>query len=199
MDPWLLSLTGFTVAMYITPGPNNVMVAASAANHGIAATMPHMAGIVVGFSVMLTLVCAGLGSALLGAPWLLPVFRWGGAAWMLWLAWKIASAPPPGEGAHRPVLGLFGAALFQWVNPKAWLIGVGAAAEFMTPHEPLAGQLLAIFIVTFLAGPPCLAVWVVIGHGAGRFLTSPLRLRAFNVAMALLLVASLVPVLAEGW
>ncbi len=199
MDPWLLSLTGFTVAMYITPGPNNVMVAASAANHGITATMPHMTGIVVGFSIMLTLVCAGLGSVLLGAPGLLPVFRWGGAAWMLWLAWQIASAPPPGAGARRPILGLFGAALFQWVNPKAWLIGVGAAAEFMTPHEPLAGQLLAIFVVAFLAGPPCLAVWAVIGHGAGRFLTSPLRLRVFNIAMALLLVASLVPVLAEGW
>ncbi len=199
LDAWLLSLIGFMVAMYITPGPNNVMVAASAANHGIGATVPHMAGIVGGFSVMLTLVCAGLGSALLATPGLLPLFRWGGAAWLLWLAWQIASAPPPGEGERRPILGVFGAALFQWVNPKAWLIGVGAAAEYMTPHAPLAGQLLAIFVVSLLVGPPCVVVWAVIGHGASRLLTSPARLRAFNIAMALLLVASLVPVLAEGW
>lgn len=199
MDPWLLSLIGFMVAMYITPGPNNIMVAASTANHGIPATMPHMAGIVVGFSVMLTLVCAGLGAVLVGLPGLLPLFRWGGAAWLLWLAWKIATAAPPGAGERRPLLGVLGAAAFQWVNPKAWLIGLGAAAEFMSPHENLAGQLLAIFVVCTLCGPPCLAVWAVIGHGAARFLTSTARLRAFNVTMALLLVASLVPVLAEGW
>ncbi len=83
MDGILLSLLGFAVAMYITPGPNNVMVAASAANHGIRATMPHMLGIAVGFAVMLTLVCAGLGSALVNWPLLLPLFRWVGAAWLL--------------------------------------------------------------------------------------------------------------------
>ena len=79
----LLSLLGFSVAMYITPGPNNVMVAASAANHGIRATVPHMLGIVAGFAVMLTLVCAGLGSALVSWPLLLPLFRWAGAAWLV--------------------------------------------------------------------------------------------------------------------
>jgi threonine/homoserine/homoserine lactone efflux protein len=80
MDSALISLVGFSIAMYITPGPNNVMVAASAANHGIRATVPHMFGIAAGFSVMLTLVCAGLGATLLNLPLLLPVFRWVGAA-----------------------------------------------------------------------------------------------------------------------
>ena len=97
MDSVLLSLVGFAVVMYVTPGPNNVMVAASAANHGIRATMPHMFGIACGFSGMLVVVCGGLGSALLGLPWLLPAFRWVGAAWLMVLAWQIASAPPPGR------------------------------------------------------------------------------------------------------
>src|SRR3954463_13601859 len=103
MNGALLSLVGFSVAMYITPGPNNVMVAASAANHGIRATAPHILGIAAGFATMLTLVCAGLGSALLSWPLLLPVFRWVGAAWLAVLAWQIASAPAPGEGGRGRV------------------------------------------------------------------------------------------------
>lgn len=198
MDGALLSLLGFSVAMYITPGPNNVMVASSAANHGIGATMPHMLGIAFGFSLMLTLVCAGLGSALVNWPLLLPLFRWAGAAWLVWLAWQIASAPPPGEGGRRRLLGFFGAAAFQWVNPKAWLIAVGAAGEYLSPHQPLIVQLSRIFIVFLAVGMPCLLVWALLGSGAGRLLRSPIQLRAFNVAMALLLVLSLLPVLIEG-
>jgi len=198
MDATLVSLVGFSIAMYITPGPNNVMVAASAANHGIRATMPHMVGIAAGFSVMLTLVCAGLGSALVSWPLLLPLFRWIGAAWLAVLAWQIASAPAPGEGRRGRVLGFFGAAAFQWVNPKAWLIAAGAAGEYLSLNHPLAVQLARIFAVFLVVGMPCLLVWALLGSGAGRLLHSPARLRTFNVAMALLLVASLIPVLIEG-
>jgi threonine/homoserine/homoserine lactone efflux protein len=198
MDSALLSLLGFSVAMYITPGPNNVMVASSAANHGIRATLPHMLGIAFGFSLMLALVCAGLGSALVTWPLLLPLFRWVGAAWLVWLAWQIASAPPPGSGSRRRVLGFFGAVAFQWVNPKAWLIAVGAAGEYLSPHQSLIVQLARIFVIFLLVGMPCLLVWALLGSGAGRLLRSPVQLRAFNVAMALLLVLSLLPVLIEG-
>jgi threonine/homoserine/homoserine lactone efflux protein len=197
MDSALLSLIGFSVAMYITPGPNNVMVAASAANHGIRATVPHMFGIAVGFSVMLTLVCAGLGSALVGWPLLLPLFRWVGAAWLVFLAWQIATAPAPGEGGRGRVLGFLGAAGFQWINPKAWLIAAGAAGAYLSPNHALLNQLTQIFVVFLAVGMPCLLVWALIGSGAGRLLHSPARLRAFNVSMALLLVLSLVPVFIE--
>ena len=195
MDSALLSLIGFSIAMYITPGPNNVMVAASAANHGIRATVPHMFGIATGFSVMLFIVCAGLGSALVSWPLLLPAFRWAGAAWLAVLAWQIATAPPPGEGGRGRVLGFFGAAAFQWINPKAWMIAAGAAGEYLSPDHPLLWQLARIFGVFLIVGMPCLMVWGLIGSGAGRLLHSPARLRTFNVAMAVLLVVSLVPVL----
>jgi len=198
METSLLSLIGFSVAMYITPGPNNLMVAASAANHGIRATVPHMVGILIGFSVMLAIVCAGLGVVLLSWPPLLPLFRWGGAAWLLWLAWKIAVAPPPQNQQGR-ILGFFGAAAFQWVNPKAWLIGVGAAGEYMLPDQSLAPQLLRIFVVFMIVGLPCLAVWALIGGGARLVLQSPDRLRLFNVAMGILLMLSVLPVLLEDW
>src|SRR5215467_14327078 len=163
MNGALLSLIGFSVAMYITPGPNNVMVAASAANHGIRATVPHMFGIAMGFSVMLTLVCAGLGATLVGWPLLLPAFRWVGAAWLAVLAWQIATAPAPGEGGRGRVLGFFGAAAFQWVNPKAWLIAAGAAGEYLSPNNPLLAQLIRIFVIFLAVGMPCLLVWALLG------------------------------------
>jgi threonine/homoserine/homoserine lactone efflux protein len=198
MDSMLLSLLGFSVAMYITPGPNNVMVAASSASFGIRATLPHMIGIVVGFATMLALVCAGLGSALVNWPLLLPLFRWGGAAWLVWLAWQIANAPPPGEGGKERVLGFMGAVGFQWINPKAWLIAIGAAGEYLSPDQSLAFQLARIFLIFLAVGMPCVMVWALLGSGAGRLLRSPSRLRAFNVAMAVLLVLSVLPVLIEA-
>ena len=188
MDSVLLSLVGreladvgFAVVMYVTPGPNNVMVAASAANHGIRATMPHMFGIACGFSGMLVVVCGGLGSALLGLPWLLPAFRWVGAAWLIVLAWKIATSPPPGEGGRGRVLGFFGAMAFQWINPKAWLIAVAAAGEYLSLQQSLLLQLARIFLVFLAVGMPCLMVWAFIGSGARRLLRSPARVRVFNV------------------
>ena len=198
MDPLLLSLTGFAVAMYITPGPNNVMVAASAANHGLRASVPHMLGINAGFSLMLVLVCGGLGAVLLSLPDVLRAMRWAGAAWMLWLAWKIATAAAPGAGGPREVLGFWGAAAFQWVNPKAWMIAVGAASQFLRADQPLGGQLLRIGAVFLAVGLPCLLPWAMLGDAAGRLLQAPGRLRAFNVTMAVLLVVSLVPLLRQG-
>jgi len=198
VDPALLSLTGFAVAMYITPGPNNVMVAASAAQHGLRATAPHILGIAAGFSLMLVLVTAGLGAVLLSVPGLSTLVRWLGAAWMVMIAWKIATAPPPGGTGARPLLGFGGAMLFQWVNPKAWMIGVGVASQFLDVGEPLVAQLARIFVVFLLVGVPCILPWALLGEGAGRLLRSSHRLRVFNGAMALLLLASLVPLLLEG-
>jgi threonine/homoserine/homoserine lactone efflux protein len=195
MDTTLLSLIGFAFVMYITPGPNNVMLASSGANHGVRASVPHMLGIALGFSVMLVVISAGLGSLLFAWPALLGVMRWCGAAWMLWLAWKIAIAPPPGAHSPRAVLGVTGAAAFQWINPKAWLIAVGAASEFTRPDLPLGFQAMRIGLAFLAVALPCMLVWVLLGRGAARVLRAPAQLRAFNIAMALLLVASLVPVL----
>jgi threonine/homoserine/homoserine lactone efflux protein len=197
MDPALLSLIGFCLTMYITPGPNNVMVASAAAQYGLVATLPHMFGIAIGFAVMFDIVSAGLGSLLFAWPPLLHVLRWVGAAWMTWLAWKIASAAPPAKGERRRLMGFFGAAGFQWVNPKAWLITVGAATTFLWPHNSLRLQIIWFTVVFLLCGMPCLLVWAWLGSGAGRLLGSPWRLRAFNVTMAALLLTSIIPVLLE--
>jgi threonine/homoserine/homoserine lactone efflux protein len=193
----LPSLIGFAIAMYITPGPNNAMLAASAASFGLRATVPHMLGIAFGFSFMMVVVTAGLGSVLLTWPPLLPLMRWGGAVWLLYLAWKIATATPAAAGQSRPVLGFGGAAAFQWVNPKGWLIAFAASGTFMRPDQNLTFQTAWIGVVFLLVALPCMLPWMLLGAGAARVLRSPGRVRLFNAAMALLLVASVVPLLLE--
>ncbi len=176
------------------------MLAASGAEYGVRATVPHMLGIAVGFAFMVGVVTAALASVEWALPLLSPVMLWGGAAWMLWLAWRIATAPAPdvlfayGRG-H--VLGFAGAAAFQWVNPRCWQIAVAAAGLFIRPDQSLAIQTAKIATVFFVVTLPCVLPWVMLGAGASRLLRSPANSRAFNVAMALLLVASAVPLLLD--
>jgi threonine/homoserine/homoserine lactone efflux protein len=189
----LLPLLGFAVAASVTPGPNTLMVAAAAANHGVRATWPHMLGITAGFGTMLLLVGLGLAGPFAASPALHAALRWIGAAWLLVLAWRIARAGAPGEGDARPPLGFWGGAAFQWVNPKAWLIALAAIPAFSTPGGDVLAESLRIAVVFTVLSIPCLLVWAGVGAGARSLLHDPRRLRAFNLVMALLLVASLVP------
>ncbi|QRE77877.1 LysE family translocator [Methylobacterium aquaticum] len=186
--------------MSATPGPNNTMVVASGATYGFARTVPHMLGIAAGFPVML-IVLGTAGLPLLTDPRVHAVLKWVGAAYLLWLAWKIAASDPepagPGAkvGTGRP-LGFFQAALFQWVNPKAWIIAAGALATYTAQAE--GGSLAATLLLATLFGLvalPCLGFWTLIGVGTARVLRTRRALRLFNLAMAGLLVASLVPAL----
>ncbi|MGH7041291.1 MAG: LysE family translocator [Acetobacteraceae bacterium] len=191
--PSLLPLLGFAVVMYVTPGPNNVMVASSAATYGVVPTLPHMFGIALGFAAMLVLVSAGAGAVVLAWPGVAPAMRWVGAAWIAWIAWKIATAPPPHQDGRRRLLGFWGAVGFQWINPKAWMIALAVAGSFLIPGRALDVQLLRISAVFLGCSMPCLLLWALLGSGAGRRLRSPAQFRAFNVVMATLLVASVLP------
>ncbi|HEX4260960.1 MAG TPA: LysE family translocator [Acetobacteraceae bacterium] len=205
---WLASALAFAVAMAATPGPNNAMVTASGASWGFRRTLPHICGISIGFPVMLLAVALGAGEVLRSRPWVQESMRWVGAAYLLWLAWRIATAIPRTAAAGpdragmaredaRP-LSFVHAALFQWVNPKAWVIALGAVVTFTTAGSGSVGQgalLAAVFLAVIL---PTTAFWTLVGVGAARVLRTPAALRRFNLAMAALLVASLVPLLLEG-
>jgi threonine/homoserine/homoserine lactone efflux protein len=193
--PSLLPLLGFAVVMYVTPGPNNIMVASSAASYGLVPTLPHMLGIALGFAAMLVLVSAGAGAAVLAWPGVAPAMRWIGVGWIVWLAWKIATAPPPHADKRRRLLGFWGAIGFQWINPKAWMIALAVAGSFLIPGRPLDIQLLRISAVFLGCSMPCLLLWALLGSSAGRLLRAPRHVRAFNVTMAVLLIASVLPVL----
>ena len=195
MDFPLLPFIGFALAASITPGPNNVMVAAAAANSGMRAVVPHVLGICVGCGVMVPIVGLGLAVPLAAFPVLGVAMRWIGAAWMGVIAWQIATAPPPGEGRPRPPLGFFGAAMFQWINPKGWLIILGIATTWTDQRAPIVPQLMTMAAIFAIVGFPSGMFWAALGEQAGRLLRSPLALRIFNGAMAALLVLSMVPIL----
>ncbi len=187
--------------MAATPGPNNAMVAASGASFGFRRTLPHMLGITIGFPIMLVAVALGAGEPLRTLPWLHEALRWVGAAYLLWLAWHIAATRPEAAdkraGASRP-LTFAQAALFQWVNPKAWVIAASAVVTYTSESGAVLAQAAALAIVFLVVTLPAVAFWTSVGVGAARVLRSPRALRLFNLAMAALLVASLVPLLREG-
>lgn len=189
----LLPLLGFAIATAVTPGPNVLMVAASAANNGARATWPHVLGIAAGFALMLLIVGLSLSGPFALSETLHRILKWIGAAWLLVLAWKIARAGAPGAGPSRPPLGFLGAALFQWVNPKAWMIALAAIPTFTTPGGDHVAETLRIALVFLVVAVPCTLIWALLGAGAGRLLRRPGALTGFNIAMAVLLVASLVP------
>jgi threonine/homoserine/homoserine lactone efflux protein len=191
----LLPLLGFAVAGSVTPGPNVLMVAAGAAGSGVRAVLPHMLGITFGFAAMIALVGLGLAGPLAASPTVHGALQIVAVVWLLWLAWKIATAPPPGEGPARPPMNFVQAALFQWVNPKAWMIAGAAIAGYTQPGEALLPQVLTIALVFGAISMPCLLVWAGLGAGARRLLRDARSLRRFNIAMGVLLALSVLPLL----
>ncbi len=192
-----LALVLFTVVAGVTPGPNNMMLMASGVNFGVRRTLPHLAGVVVGFAAMVALVGFGLDALFRVAPWLLPAMRYAGAAYLVWLAWRIArsGAVKQGGATGRP-LGLIGAAAFQWINPKGWVMAVSALTTYAVSAD-YATTVFVVALTCLIVSVPCSGVWVLFGAAMRRFLADPRRARPFNWTMAALLVASIAPVFWE--
>jgi threonine/homoserine/homoserine lactone efflux protein len=201
---WLASAFAFAVSMAGTPGPNNAMLASSGSLWGFRRTVPHMLGVSIGFPLMLIAVAAGAGDLLLHHAAVMTLMRWLGAAYLLYLAWKIASVlPEPAadharvETATRRPMSFLQAALFQWVNPKAWLITLSALATLTSAeHRPSLARALVLAALFLAVTLPITAFWTSIGVGVSRALGHGRGLRRFNLVMAALLVASVVSVLA---
>ncbi|GAA3064223.1 MULTISPECIES: LysE family translocator [Actinomycetes] len=194
----ILSLIFFALATAGTPGPNNTIAMASGATYGLRRTVPTIAGVNIGFPVMIVLVGLGLGQILEQQPVVLDVLRPIGIAYLLYLAWKIASGPTDlsaQDGARPP--SFVQMALFQFVNPKAWTMVVGAIAAYTGFWESFTVEVLVIAAVFLLFGTPCTASWALLGVGAGRLISKPAHLRVFNLVMAGLLVVSLMPAAVE--
>jgi len=191
------AIVAFAFVSSITPGPNNMMLMASGANFGVRASLPHMAGVSLGFGVMVLIVGWGLAGIISALPWLYGVLRWLGAAYLLYLAFKIATAHGVGSKAvgSKPMTFLQAAA-FQWVNPKAWAIALGAVTTYAAKDRLILDVALITLLITVVT-VPCVSIWAVFGVGVKRFLNRPGSMRAFNIGMALLLVASLYPLFTE--
>jgi threonine/homoserine/homoserine lactone efflux protein len=188
----LLPLLTFVVAMTITPGPNNIMITASGANFGFRRTIPHLMGIVIGFPVMTLAIGVGLGELFKTWPIVHTVLKYAGTAYLLYLAYRIATAARGGEAQSRGrPLTFLEAAAFQWANPKGWMMAVGAISAYTTVGGNPFLESLIIAATFGVIAVPAVGVWAVFGVAVGRLLRSDRALRIFNLTMAALLVASL--------
>ncbi|MFN3734205.1 MULTISPECIES: LysE family translocator [Comamonas] len=194
---FILPLAMFAFVSSVTPGPNNVMLTASGATFGYRRSVPHMLGICLGVVIMVLLIGAGLGQLFEAEPRIYTLLKYVGAAYLIWLAWKIARAGgvDQGQSGSRP-FSFWQAAAFQWVNPKAWIMAVGVVATY-TPREGFFVNLMLSALVLGLVNYPSISVWTLFGSTVGRALRTPQALRMFNGVMAGLLLLSLVPIFAE--
>lgn len=190
----LIALLGFAFVTSVTPGPNNMMLLASGVNFGLRRTIPHMLGISFGHALMVVLVGMGVAGVFRAFPLSLSVLKLLSVAYMLWLAWKIARSGAPGEG-RTPTgpMTFLQAAAFQWVNPKAWAMALGAVTAYVA--TPSLGAYLWVAGVFAAVNLPSVTLWAAAGQALRRALQAPGRLRLFNGIMAGLLVLSLWPVL----
>lgn len=194
----LLAFIAFAFVTSVTPGPNNMMLLASGVNFGLRRSLPHMFGISLGFMLLVASVGLGLGQLFEQVPLLYSVLRYLGAAYLLYLAWKIANSGAPDSQSNvagKP-FSFLQAAAFQWVNPKAWIMAIGAITTY-TPQENFVVNVLLIAALFALVNCPSVGLWTVAGSLLRNWLSNARALRVFNIGMALLLVASLYPIFAD--
>ena len=188
-----LGFLAFAVVAAITPGPSNIILASAGANAGIRRGLPCLLGVTLGMGLMMCTVAFGLGSVVLDRPAVLTVLKWGGAALLLWLAWKIATSGRGGPKSPTDPIGFRQAAALQWVNPKSWLVSASAAGTYLESDTGSAlGQSAAFGLLFVLAAIPSCLVWLAFGATIQRFLRTDRTRRAFNIAMGATLAGSLV-------
>ncbi|MFG0807175.1 LysE family translocator [Pseudomonas fluvialis] len=194
----LLAFVLFAFVTSVTPGPNNMMLLASGVNFGLRRSVPHMLGVSLGFMLLVLAVGLGLGQLFQRWPLLHTLLAWGGATYLLYLAWKIARSVAPSDSGAAPgkPFTFVQAAAFQWINPKAWIMAITAIGTYI-PQEDFLGNLLLLAPLFALVNGPSVGLWTVAGSLLRKLLQDSRKRRLFNHGMAMLLVLSLYPILAE--
>lgn len=196
VDLQLLALmAAYSLVTSISPGPNNTVLLTLSARFGHRGARAHLVGMVVGLSAMVIAMSAGLGAFFAAYPAVYQVMKYVGFAYVLYMAWRIyrSAIPQPGEDAGPPAT-VWRSTLFQWVNPKAWIV----IATFVTAYIPvdLGPWGIALALGMFIGFTmPGAVVWVFVGRLIARWLTTPRSQKMFTTVMALALVASMVPVI----
>lgn len=187
----VLAFLLFAVVAALTPGPSNLLLTSTGASVGLLRGLPAVGGVVIGMGLMMFLVAFGLGNVVLASPGLLLLLKLAGVGFLLWLSWKIATAGHSEATAAKRPLGFWGAAAFQWINPKSWLVSVSAVSTYL---HPTAGtvftQAIGFGLLFLLAALPCCFVWLAFGASLQRLLSTKRTARIFNIAMGVLLAGS---------
>jgi len=194
----LIAFLLFTLVMYFTPGPNNIMLLSSAVTYGFQRTLPHVAGIVIGFAFMVGAVGLGLGTVFIAYPILQTILKYLGAAYLIYLAVAIALSGPPktGEDKRGGPMTFWGAAMFQWVNAKGWVMVIANITAYAAIAR-FPWNIATQTAVSLVVGTVSTVVWALFGSALRPVLTSERAVRTFNIIMALLLLASLYPVVMD--
>jgi threonine/homoserine/homoserine lactone efflux protein len=186
----------FAFVAAITPGPSNLMLTATGAIAGVVGGLPCLAGVAAGMALLLFCVAMGLGHLVLGHPVVLEALNWLGAAFLLWLSWRIATAAPGGESVPKKPVGFVQAAAFQWINPKSWIVSTSAAGTYLQADADGALLQSIWFAALFVAAAvPSGLAWLLFGASMQRFLRHRRAARIFNIAMGAALVASVALIL----
>lgn len=182
----------FAIVAAITPGPSNLILTSTGAAVGVLRGLPCLFGVAIGMGLLMFVVAFGLGSLVLESPFILQAIRWCGIAFLLWLSWKIATAGSSDSATSNGNIGFWQAAMFQWVNPKSWLVSASAVATFLQADSSGAlVQSLAFGLLFILAALPSCFVWLAFGATLQRVLRGKRAVRIFHVAMAALLAGSI--------
>ena len=195
----LIAFVIFATVMFFTPGPNNIMLLSSGLTYGFRRTLPHAAGITIGFAFMVGAVGLGLGTIFITYPVLQTILKYGGIAYLVYLAVHIAMSGPatPDQDKARGPMTFWGAAMFQWINVKGWVMVIGT----ITAYAGIASfpwNIVIQVLLSLLLGTLSCAAWAAFGSALRPLLTSPRAVRAFNIVMALLLLSSLYPVFMDA-
>jgi threonine/homoserine/homoserine lactone efflux protein len=198
-QPLLIAFVVFATVMFFTPGPNNIMVLSSGLTYGFRRTVPHIAGIAIGFAFMVGAVGLGFGTIFIAYPVLQTILKYAGVAYLIYLAAVIAMSEPvtPGQDNRRGPMTFWGAAVFQWVNVKGWVMVIGT----ITVYAGIARfpwNIVMQVALSLLLGMMSTSIWTLSGSSLRSFMTSPRAVRAFNIVMAALLLASLYPVFMDA-
>ena len=184
----LLPLALFAFVSSITPGPNNIMLTSSGIRFGFVRTLPHMAGITIGFGSLIALCAAGIGSLIVALPWLQLALRVFASAYLLTLAWQLHRLSI-GEAAERQVpMSVWGAATFQFINPKAWMMAITGASAFLPPMQPVVIAVLLLVLVFCAINFVCISAWAGAGAALRKHLAQPRWRTLFGNVMAMLTV-----------
>jgi len=195
----LIAFVIFATVMFFTPGPNNIMLLSSGLTYGFRRTLPHVAGITIGFAFMIGAVGLGLGTVFITYPVLQTILKYAGIGYLIYLAAVIAMSGPatPDQDNARGPMTFWGAAMFQWINVKGWVMVIGT----ITAYAGIAGfpwNIVIQVMLSLLLGTLSCSAWALFGSALRPLLTSPMAVRAFNIVMAVLLLASLWPVLTDA-
>ena len=195
----LIAFVMFAVVMFFTPGPNNIMLLSSGLTYGFRRTVPHIAGITIGFAFMVGAVGVGLGTVFIAYPVLQTILKYLGVAYLVYLAAVIAMSKPatPDQANGRGPMTFWGAAMFQWVNAKGWVMVIGTITAYAAIASFPWNIAIQVALSLILGAVSCTA-WALFGSALRPLLSSPMAVRAFNIAMAVLLLASLYPVFMDA-